>query len=62
MAAGVVLMAWIVAQVGFIGYASPLQPFFFIYGAAVTALGAMAMGYRFPVPGIRRASHGPQRR
>ncbi|MBK6663865.1 MAG: hypothetical protein IPG47_14330 [Thermoflexaceae bacterium] len=62
VAAGVVLMAWIGAQVGFIGYASLLQPFFFLYGAAMAALGAVAMGYRLPVPGLGRASRAATRR
>jgi len=41
VAVGAVLMTWIAVQVGFIGYASLLQPFFFVYGAAVAALGAV---------------------
>lgn len=42
VAVGAVLMTWIVVQVGFIGLASPLQPFFFAYGAAIATLGAIA--------------------
>jgi hypothetical protein len=41
---------------------SLLQPFFFLYGAAMAALGAMAMGYRLPVPGLGRASRAATRR
>ena len=62
VAAGVVLMAWILAQVGFIGYASLLQPFFFPRGAAGAGRGGGGGGPRPPPRGRGRAPGGAPRR
>jgi hypothetical protein len=39
VAVGVVLLVWIAVQVAFIGFNSPLQIVYAVYGAAVVALG-----------------------
>jgi hypothetical protein len=52
IAVGFVLMVWIVVQVGFIGFTSPLQPLLFLYGANLAALaaGERRMSARAPRP------------
>jgi hypothetical protein len=46
IAAGSILVGWIVAQVAMIGYVSWMQPACFAAGLAIAALGAMALRLR----------------
>lgn len=46
IAAGSVLVGWIVAQVAMIGYVSWMQPACFVAGLAIAALGAVALRLR----------------
>jgi hypothetical protein len=53
IAAGSILVGWIVAQVAMIGYVSWMQPACFVAGLAIAALGAVALRLR------ARAGVGP---
>ncbi len=46
VAAGIIVMVWITVQILLIGYLHPIQPFYFVWGVVIAAMGAL--------PGVRR--------
>jgi hypothetical protein len=55
IAAGSILVVWIVVQVAMIGYVSWMQPTCFVAGLAIAALGAVALKVRSRVGAVNNA-------